>query len=275
MRVRILSIAAVVLLVSPALGQGNWGFPGVACYPYAATSYAAGWSGWSSGGSGWAVSAYGWPSCGGCAGSVVAGWGAGSYRSPVYATPVRPAPAAPRMERVGTGPVPAPRLYAAPSAAPPSESAPPPRASGTPRGETPPPPPAAGSGKGAAGRSESAEPPVNLKPSAVESRPADKKPAAGVKVEVHKNMPLAFDAYFVGHRAAGKDRGKGTCSVKFWNLTDRDVTVAVEGKKYTVAAKDSVKLELGREFHWGVNDAEARPQRVPEEESGVEIVIRG
>ena len=295
MRTRMLGVlAAAALLGGPAGLRADFGLSGLSCYPYAGSSfypYTSGsyypgyslWGGTGLGATAWSAAGHGSSSWGSCAGWTSAAPGLRTYQAPMYvpsAAPMAfaPAPAlTPRMAPVAADLVPAPRLYAAPSAAPPSESAPPSPAAGAPRGESVPPPIGSGSPPGAT-RSPGAsgpEPPANLKPSAVETRPSERRPAAGVKVEVHKHVPLAFDAYFVGNRGTARAGGKATCSVVFWNMTEREVTLAVEGKSYTVVAKGSMKLDLGREFRWGVNDAEPRQQKVPEEESGMEIVIRG
>ncbi len=64
------------------------------------------------------------------------------------------------------------------------------------------------------------------------------------------------------------------CAVGFWNLTGRDVTLSVDGKPQIIPQGKSLKLQLGRQFVWQIGGHEAQTEKVPMENSGVEIVLR-
>jgi len=64
------------------------------------------------------------------------------------------------------------------------------------------------------------------------------------------------------------------CAVGFWNLTGRDVTLSVDGKPQIIPQGKSLKLQLGRQFVWQIGGHDAQTEKVPMENSGVEIVLR-
>jgi hypothetical protein len=94
-------------------------------------------------------------------------------------------------------------------------------------------------------------------------------PKAAAVSESHSS----FDAYAVVPRAADRPAGDW-CSVAFWNLTGRDLTVQVEGQDHYVPRGKNVRLDLGRQFVWRVEDRAAETEKVPANDSAVEIVIR-
>jgi hypothetical protein len=76
--------------------------------------------------------------------------------------------------------------------------------------------------------------------------------------------------------AAG-DRAKPAgdrCSVAFWNLSAQDLTLKVDGQKRILPRGKSLTLELDRKFVWQVEGREPEAERVPANETGLEIVIR-
>jgi hypothetical protein len=64
------------------------------------------------------------------------------------------------------------------------------------------------------------------------------------------------------------------CALGFWNLTGRDVTVSVDGKTQVIPQGKSLKLQVGRQFVWQLGGHEALTEKVPTENSGLEIVLR-
>jgi hypothetical protein len=64
------------------------------------------------------------------------------------------------------------------------------------------------------------------------------------------------------------------CSVGFWNLTDRDLTVSVAGQDHIVLRGKTLKLQTGRQFAWRLDGHEPQNENVPMENAGVEIVLR-
>jgi hypothetical protein len=156
---------------------------------------------------------------------------------PAYYYPAYTAPAVPVCPPPTPPVAAAPsRLYATPAPAPPSGTAEPPLAPGR----------------------SSAEPP---------------RPGVNVQSESRKVSAGLYDTYFVGSpggRAAG-DR----CAVMFWNLSGRDMTLTVDGRTVSLPARQSLRLDLRRDFTWGVLGREPQRQQVPETEGGLEVVIRG
>jgi hypothetical protein len=102
---------------------------------------------------------------------------------------------------------------------------------------------------------------------------SDAMPRAGVSAQESRKADEKFyDSYFVGSaaRAPGGDR----CAVTFWNLTGQSLALTIDGLPRTLTAGQSVRLDLKREFAWGVTGRDQERQQVPAQESGVEIVIR-
>jgi hypothetical protein len=62
--------------------------------------------------------------------------------------------------------------------------------------------------------------------------------------------------------------------VGFWNITGRDVTLTVNGKAMVVPANRNLTLTVSREFSWYLDGQTAREERVPDDKSAHEIVLR-
>jgi len=78
-----------------------------------------------------------------------------------------------------------------------------------------------------------------------------------------------------GVRSQSKDKLLADrCSVGFWNLTARDLTVSVEGQNHIVLQGKTLKLQVARQFAWRMEGHEPQNETVPMENSGVEIVLR-
>ena len=60
----------------------------------------------------------------------------------------------------------------------------------------------------------------------------------------------------------------------FWNLTGRDVTLSIDGKPQIVPQGKNLRLQLGRQFVWQIGGHEAQTEKIPIENSGLEIVLR-
>jgi hypothetical protein len=78
-----------------------------------------------------------------------------------------------------------------------------------------------------------------------------------------------------GVQSQSKDKlSADRCSVGFWNLTDRDLTVSVAGQDHIVLRGKTLKLQTGRQFAWRLDGHEPQNETVPMENAGVEIVLR-
>jgi hypothetical protein len=62
--------------------------------------------------------------------------------------------------------------------------------------------------------------------------------------------------------------------VGFWNLSDHDVTLIVNDQRYFLPPRQSVKVNIGRQFAWRVDGRELERERIPDGVSALEIVIR-
>lgn len=82
-----------------------------------------------------------------------------------------------------------------------------------------------------------------------------------------------FNAYNVAPRAAEKPVGE-RLPVGFWNLTNHDVTLLVDGRTSVIPRGMTLRFDLGRQFVWQVDGHEPQNERIPDQEAGVEIVIR-
>jgi hypothetical protein len=82
-----------------------------------------------------------------------------------------------------------------------------------------------------------------------------------------------YDAYPVAPRDPPRPIGT-RCDVGFWNLTDRDLTLRVDGQAVVLAQGKSLPLNLGREFVWQIEGRDPERQTLRTDESGLEIVIR-
>ena len=79
-----------------------------------------------------------------------------------------------------------------------------------------------------------------------------------------------YDAYTVVARAGAGER----FTVAFWNLSDQDLYVTAGGQMQLVARRQKWSVELPRQFRWQVTGREAIQEVVPENETGVQIIIR-
>ena len=98
----------------------------------------------------------------------------------------------------------------------------------------------------------------------------------GVDVFVGQQVPVvaggSLDAKGV---PASMDGGvSGTCKVGFWNVSGRDVKVTVAGKTYAVPRDRTVTVTVNRSFVWAIDSQQEQAERVPDEQTSHEIVIR-
>lgn len=62
--------------------------------------------------------------------------------------------------------------------------------------------------------------------------------------------------------------------VSFLNLSGRELNLTVDGRAYTLSGGKTLRLGLGRSFVWRVGDREPENERIPDRETGLEIVFR-
>jgi hypothetical protein len=83
-----------------------------------------------------------------------------------------------------------------------------------------------------------------------------------------------FDAYSVASPKTAPSGGE-RCSVDFWNLTDRDLLLRINGgPAQTLPRGKSVPVAVPRQFTWQVQGRETQTTGVERGESALQIVIR-
>ncbi len=112
--------------------------------------------------------------------------------------------------------------------------------------------------------------PKSAPPSQTKEPPVSKKSVGPPTVIESKSMSFS-DKATAGVEGADDN---AVCRVGFWNITDRDVKLTVNGKAYTVSRNRNVTLPVGRTFAWQVEGGEPHTESVPQEELSHEIVIR-
>jgi hypothetical protein len=182
-------------------------------------------------------------------------WGRWHRNEPVaanyYPVPVAVAPAVPVFTPppvvspvLVAPPAPVCPPFAVPGVAPPSGSQEPPLAG---------PPPAPGPTEHPAGPPPDRASGYGPGPAVAESHLYDVYPVAS------GNRPRP-----AGDRAA----------VTFRNLSGRDVALEVDGQKRSLPNGQWLRLELGRTFAWQVDGRPAQTERLPDGETGLEVVLR-
>ncbi len=69
-------------------------------------------------------------------------------------------------------------------------------------------------------------------------------------------------------------RATQRCSVAFWNLTDRPLTLTIDGQSKVIERSRSTTLDLPRQFVWQIDNRERQVETIPPSESALEVVIR-
>ncbi len=105
-------------------------------------------------------------------------------------------------------------------------------------------------------------------PSAVPDLPAPPPGTSALK----QGTPY-YDLYS-GATRPGTPLPSGRCSVAFWNLTGRALTLRIGGQERTLPPGRSLTLELPREFAWNVVGREAEAAHIPSAHTTAEILIR-
>jgi hypothetical protein len=80
-----------------------------------------------------------------------------------------------------------------------------------------------------------------------------------------------YDAYYVAARPGPR---LPTCSIAFWNLSDRPMHIRVGDKMHVVQRQQQIILDLPRHFQWQVDGRSPEPVQVAQEQTAMEIVIR-
>jgi hypothetical protein len=82
-----------------------------------------------------------------------------------------------------------------------------------------------------------------------------------------------YDVYPASSATPGQATD-GRATIAFWNLTDRDLTLKVDGQERFLVRGKSLTMDLGRQFVWQVSGHDPQNESVARGETGLEIVIR-
>jgi hypothetical protein len=96
--------------------------------------------------------------------------------------------------------------------------------------------------------------------------PSDRKPAVSESRSYYES--------YAGNPRNPSERTGNRCTAGFWNLTERDLTVKVDGTAHTVARGKNVQVNVGRQFVWLVDGRDPQSESIAAGECAVEIVIR-
>jgi hypothetical protein len=105
--------------------------------------------------------------------------------------------------------------------------------------------------------------PTPAPPSTVPSMPQRAKPGVS---ESHSSTSTA-------HYQGFQDTSS-RADVGFWNLTNQELTLKVDGKSWLLNAGQSVRLSLARRFAWQVNDRDPQIERLADQTPSMEIIVR-
>lgn len=114
-----------------------------------------------------------------------------------------------------------------------------------------------------------AEPPLAEPLAPAKPSPAPPSPARGFG-----ESTSFYDAYSLASPMLAKPAGE-RCRVDFWNLTDRDLVLRVDGGPAQVLPRGkNAPMTTGREFTWQVEGRETQTARIEDGEAALQIVIR-
>jgi hypothetical protein len=100
--------------------------------------------------------------------------------------------------------------------------------------------------------------------------PSPATPAGAPKPGVSESSSSST-AYYAGPTGAADP---SVCTVAFWNRSDRDVTLLVDGQRWRLPRSKGLTLDLPRAFAWQTDGRDTHQEQVPADSPGMEIVIR-
>ena len=114
--------------------------------------------------------------------------------------------------------------------------------------------------------------PIAAPPSTTAEPPRSSAPRAGEA----RSMRVGESFYQVlpGPLTMGKDGEKEHCSIAFWNLTQKTLTLRINDRDTSIAPNRSVTLDLPQTFAWRIDGREAEATQIPKGHGSAEILIR-
>ena len=106
--------------------------------------------------------------------------------------------------------------------------------------------------------------------------PPDTPVAPDAKPVESKSSPLttAREVKVSVFAASGTAAGRGLRTVGFFNHTDRDLSLTIEGKAVKLPAKTYLHAQLPPAFTWAHGDKPAAKETVPADASGVDVLFK-
>jgi hypothetical protein len=82
-----------------------------------------------------------------------------------------------------------------------------------------------------------------------------------------------YEAFPVAVNDPGRRLGE-RCSIEFFNLTDKDLAMKIDGQPRTLARGRSLSLDLARRFTWQIEGRDVNQENIAMGEAAMQIVIR-
>jgi hypothetical protein len=112
-------------------------------------------------------------------------------------------------------------------------------------------------------------PPTFAKPTP--APPSNGKPALSLPMVIESRVPAKTNG---GKVAPVEGSAKDICKIGFWNVSGADAKLIVNGVTYVIPQDRNLTLTLTREFTYQVNGRPAQMERVPNDRTTHEVVIR-
>ena len=84
---------------------------------------------------------------------------------------------------------------------------------------------------------------------------------------------LYYEAYPVAVQDPARRFGE-RCSIEFWNLTNKDLILKVDGQSRTVMQGKSLAVDVPRRFTWQIEGRDVNQENIAMGEAALQIVIR-
>ena len=82
-----------------------------------------------------------------------------------------------------------------------------------------------------------------------------------------------YEAFPVAVNEPGRRFGE-RCAIEFFNLTDKDLAMKIDGQPRTLARGKSLSLDLARRFAWQIEGRDVNQENIAMGEAAMQIVIR-
>jgi len=116
---------------------------------------------------------------------------------------------------------------------------------------------------------------IFAQPTAAPPRSTNEPPQSPAKPQPPKvSESRSLYSAYSGRRHTSYKIGASHCRVGYWNVTNRNVSLAVEGQSYFLAPGRGMTLTVPRQFTWQMDRGKLNRESVPSDRPTMEIVIR-